>query len=186
MGDDPTEILSTEHRIVRSAIALLLAMARAAERGRTLPLDGIRELVGFFRHYADDLHHAKEEELVFTALAEIGLPLGAGPIGTARHDHATARTLLGVLEQRVAERFDPSAFARDARRYATQMRANIEHEERAVFPLVRVALPESVRRRVVGQMQRERVAHAAEQERCLAILESLVGTIGPCRFTRTA
>ncbi len=65
-------------------------------------------------------------------------------------------------------------FANDARRYATLMRAHTDKEDRQIFPLARNNLPELLRRRIDDSFRRHRVEQAAEQARCLALLEPLL------------
>lgn len=181
---DPTEILVAEHRVIRSGLSVLLGMARRAERQQPLPVERARDMISFLHRYIDNLHHPKEDDILFPALGEIGLPRNAGPIASLVHEHELGRVLL----ERMAETIDEgltgesaARFAQDARRYVTMMRAHTDKEDRQIFPLARKSLPELLRRRIDESFRRHRVSQAAEQERCLALLEPLIALITPAR-----
>lgn len=87
--------LRAEHDLIDRVLGSLRtwALTPAVE-----PADGARFL-RFFRRYAGDFHHAREEQILFVALArEAELPLERGPIAalTAEHHHFTS--LLNELE----------------------------------------------------------------------------------------
>lgn len=61
------------------------------------PADGARFL-NFFRRWAGDFHHAREEEVLFVALArEAELPLERGPIAALTAEHHRLAAVLNEL-----------------------------------------------------------------------------------------
>lgn len=66
-------------------------------------LEALSACVTFIRLYADACHHAKEEDLLFPALADRGLPSGAGPVAVMLAEHeqgrALTRGMAGALER---------------------------------------------------------------------------------------
>lgn len=181
---DPTEILVAEHRVIRSGLSVLLCVARRAERGEPLDERCASDVVAFLRRYADALHHVKEERILFPALGELGLPGRAGPLANLVHEHAVGRELLGAMDEAIEaglENGGAAPFARAATEYCHLVRRHTDKEERHIFPIARAQLPDPIRRTVADALRRHRVAHAVEQERCLALLEPLIGLITPDR-----
>ena len=76
----PTDVLRNEHDHILRACAILHAMAAKLEAGGDVPADDASLAVDFVRYYADGLHHAKEEQVLFPALLGAGMPRNGGPI----------------------------------------------------------------------------------------------------------
>jgi hemerythrin-like domain-containing protein len=53
--------------------------------------------VTFLREYVDELHHSKEEKVLFASLCEHGMPRNAGPIAVMHMEHAQGRMLVADL-----------------------------------------------------------------------------------------
>ena len=94
--------------------------------------------------------------------------------GATRSDEALTQSI-----DRRRDRDEPSR--RDARRYATMMRAHTDEEDRRIFPLARNHLPDALKQRIDESFRRHRASQAAEQARCIALLEPLIGLITPAR-----
>ncbi|OLS27152.1 MAG: hypothetical protein HeimC2_12620 [Candidatus Heimdallarchaeota archaeon LC_2] len=62
--NDPIELLKIEHQNIIRGLNLLTTTGKIFEDGTT-PTNEINELIKFFRLYADDAHHAKEEAILF-------------------------------------------------------------------------------------------------------------------------
>ena len=54
----------------------------------------LANLQEFFRLFADQCHHGKEEELLFPLLEQKGIPRTGGPIGVTLHEHEEGRALV--------------------------------------------------------------------------------------------
>ena len=64
----PTEILSSEHRVIEQVLDCLDQIITGAERTGKLDSAAATDAVDFFRTFADQCHHGKEETHLFTAL----------------------------------------------------------------------------------------------------------------------
>jgi len=92
------EDLRTEHELIEQVLGSLRAFVMARLTGQGDPADGARFLA-FFRRYAGDFHHHKEEEVLFRALAERAeLPATRGPIAALTGEHRRMAGLLDGLE----------------------------------------------------------------------------------------
>lgn len=101
--------LTAEHALIEEVLGSLRTFVEAVEGD---PEDGAGFL-RFFRRYAGDFHHAREEDILFAALAEKAeLPGDRGPIAAMVAQHAH---MAGILDQMAplleAAVLDPAARA---------------------------------------------------------------------------
>ena len=116
-----TKLLMEEHEIILQALRVLQAVAA---RGAQPP----PALLDFFKEFADDHHHGKEEQILFPALEEAGFPRDAGPVGVMLHEHTQGRALTAALR-------DPERFAAAAPAYVAMLTAHIAKENQVLFPM---------------------------------------------------
>ena len=92
-----TDRLVEEHALLREAIAAREPLSRAVASWRATPPREVGELLEAIERWALDVHHRREEELLFPALAEAGVRDEAGPMGTLHKEHDQVRALLRVM-----------------------------------------------------------------------------------------
>ncbi len=97
----PTDVLEAEHRIIQRVVANMARIAEALERGKTVEVSALRELVRFLKVFADECHHAKEEASLFAMLELKGVPVEGCPIGVLRNDHVKGRAMVAELNNAV-------------------------------------------------------------------------------------
>jgi hemerythrin-like domain-containing protein len=62
-------------------------------------IEDLEEVVDLIRNFADGLHHAKEESLLFPLMAERGFSMTHGPIAVMLSDHVQGRNFVkGIVE----------------------------------------------------------------------------------------
>ena len=97
---DPIEQLKLEHQNILRGLELLSLTGKLYEEG-AMPEDEINQLLKFFRLYADDGHHAKEEAILFPRL-EIKNPSIANdnsPISVLVKHHFEGRKLVANISK---------------------------------------------------------------------------------------
>jgi hemerythrin-like domain-containing protein len=130
-----TDILRDEHRVILAALERLESAADRLEGGETLPDRLWSELLAWLHAFADERHHAKEENALFPAMIKAGLPMRGGPVDVMLGEHAEGRALVAALAAgRPAER------AAQARRYVRLLREHIQKENEILFPLADAVL----------------------------------------------
>jgi hemerythrin-like domain-containing protein len=132
--DKPTEILSNEHRIIERVLSAVEGLAK----GPVAALEPWKKALDFFRHFADECHHFKEEELLFPLMEEHGIPIEGGPIGMMLVEHeegrSYVRSMLAALS--LVEAGNESAkesLASSAQAYCRLLREHIEKEDEILF-----------------------------------------------------
>jgi hemerythrin-like domain-containing protein len=130
------EALRAEHALVDAVVGSLRAWTHAWARGEGDAGDG-RAYLRFFRRWAGDYHHAREEDVLFEALVrELGLPRERGPLAVIARDHAQMADLLNELEAQLGHD-DAAARVRVdalATAYSHQLWHHIDAENSVLFP----------------------------------------------------
>lgn len=105
--------LVAEHDLIEGVLESMRAYVDARARGAADPLDGVRYL-RFFSSFAGHFHHAREEDILFTALVQHAeLPANRGPIAVMIADHAHLASLLEALAPLlVSAELDPASSGR--------------------------------------------------------------------------
>jgi hemerythrin-like domain-containing protein len=176
------QTLMAEHRVIESVLAALTAYARSVANGGDAPRADLAELVQFLQDYADAYHHGKEEDILFRAMVDQGMPVDGGPLAVMLAEHAEGRRLTRSLaeissgegawnkEQRRRLLFDATSYAR-------LLKEHIQKEDRVLYPMATQMLPDDVWRKIEAefadfQSARQRADQAAQFEQ---LAESLVG-----------
>jgi hemerythrin-like domain-containing protein len=141
-----TDILSSEHRVIEQVVAALEAAAGRLDAGERMPPAFFEEATRFIVEFSDGCHHAKEERVLFPALAKHGLPADTGPVAVMLHEHDEGRRLTAGLRDAVGRMAVQQAGAADlvadyARAYATLLAQHIFKEDNILFPLASRVIP---------------------------------------------
>ncbi len=101
------------------------------------PRDLVR-FIQFFRVYADQFHHAREEQVLFATLVnELQLPGDRGPIAVLTDDHRHFKACLGQIEQLITRQplssADQTQLRTVAGQYITAMQHHIDAENSVLF-----------------------------------------------------
>ena len=154
MKRDITQRLKDEHQLILRMLALLEEKARLTEEGSfhdyCFYLDG----VDFIRNYADRFHHAKEEDILFEALIENGMPRANSPVAAMLMEHDLGREFVKGMEEAATralngEAGQDEAIVTNARGYLELLREHISKEDDILYPLAERVIPEEKRDGIV-------------------------------------
>jgi hemerythrin-like domain-containing protein len=158
--------LRSEHDLIEQVLGSLRAFVTLRLEGQGNPADGPR-FITFFRRYAGDFHHDKEEAVLFRALAEKAeLPADRGPLLALTDQHRRMGELLDELEVRLGTSLTTDVAGQllqaSAVDYSRSLWRHIDAENSVLFPegeerLRRSHVPELPSRPMTEE---ERAAHA--------------------------
>ena len=180
----PTEILSSEHRVIERVLGALDVAAGRIDAGQAVRPGFFVDAVRFIRDFADGYHHGKEEGVLFEALAQLGMPTNAGPVGMMLHEHTRARELTAGLDQaatRLAAGEDVAHVVVDyARAYVELLTQHIFKEDRILFSMAAQMMPPGEDGRVLEAFARVEDDQAAKgsKESLIALAQALCEEIG--------
>jgi hemerythrin-like domain-containing protein len=136
----PTEDLVREHGDILAMIQVVREMVRRLDTGTAVDPDHIEKAIYFIRNYADKYHHAKEENLLFPAMYDAGVPKEGGPIAVmlAEHDEGRAymQTAAEALERyRNGDAASATVLAASLRNYGALLEQHISKENQVLYPI---------------------------------------------------
>lgn len=155
--------LVEEHRLILRMLDQLEQRALRTARGEFREYGFYLDAVDFIRNYADRFHHAKEEDVLFTALVENGMPRENSPVAAMLMEHDLGRAFVKGMEEAANKALagdgdQDGVIADNAIGYLTLLRNHIAKEDGILYPLAEKVLPEAVR---PGITERYAVAEAA-------------------------
>lgn len=130
----PMDVLVAEHTLIERMLSCLQAMAEGCRVGKPLDAEAARQALDFFRGFADQVHHAKEEEHLFPLLERRGLVRERGPTGVMLAEHEVGRHFLREMAAAIEAR-DPARFAEKSEGYIALLRAHIQKENHCLFAM---------------------------------------------------
>lgn len=140
-----TQQLREEHEGIKTVLSVLDHLASEMRMGRSASLGHLEQIVDFLRTFADKCHHGKEEEHLFPALNQAGVPSEGGPVGVMLHEHNLGREhiqgMRASLDRLHAGEDAGEDFARHALAYVELLRGHIEKENNVLFNMAEHILP---------------------------------------------
>lgn len=92
-----TKNLENDHIQILKLIDVMDAMVKLPNAN----VSDLEEVVELIRKFADGLHHAKEENLLFPLMAEKGFSLQQGPVAVMLMDHEQGRAFVRGMAENI-------------------------------------------------------------------------------------
>ena len=145
----PIENLKQEHRVIERGLDSLEEFCRSMTTDDPVIRARLGELARFFREYADRLHHAKEEDLLFAAMADHGFSPDTGPIFVMLAEHDIGRRHVKELAEIAGgegplTRDELARIRENATSFSALLRGHIQKEDTVLYPAAVQVLPERV------------------------------------------
>lgn len=171
-----TDILSQEHRLIERVLSHLAELA--SWPGKATP-ERLGNILAFLREYADQIHHGKEENVLFAAMNEHGFPMDEGPLAVMMHEHDEGRRLIAKLgqAQETPRPWPPEAaagFQAAARGYVSLLRMHISKEDNVLYRLADAQLPAAAKDDVNRRCSELDLEHARRRQH----MEQLASELG--------
>jgi len=177
----PTQILSDEHRVIER---VLNALETLTGRPVLESLGDWKKALEFVRNFADACHHFKEEQVLFPAMEEHGIPNQGGPIGMMLIEHEEGRGYVKAMAVAIAavEGKDKTASAslvENARAYIRLLREHIQKEDEILYPMAEGAIPAAEQSAMLAWFAEHEAKDmgAGTHERYLKIAEELTSAL---------
>ena len=177
MKADITKALVDEHQLILRMIGLLEKNAPKTAAGDYRNWQFYLDGIDFIRQYADRFHHAKEEDVLFKALVDNGMPKENSPVAAMLMEHDHGREFVRKMEAAVKEaqagRMDVyQVIAENALGYTALLRDHIAKEDDILYPLSERVLPETMRPGILEAYEKAEAQAPREiTERYRAIVE---------------
>ena len=136
--------------------------------------------VNLIKSYADGLHHAKEENLLFPLMVKRGYSFEQGPIAVMLHDHAQGRDYVkgmteGIADYKSGNESALSKIYENMRDYIILLRNHIAKENNVLFRMADNALSENDQQELLEEftkVENKGVCGGVLKD-CIAVIEVL-------------
>ncbi len=149
------EILINEHRVIERVIDCLAKIVDEGMMHGKINFLRAEEAIDFFRNFADEWHHKKEEDHLFPIMTERNIKGedNFDHVADLMSEHEKGRSHVRGMDGSFREAAHGSmdevmTFARHAREYIDLLRGHILKEDRVVFPLAEKEMTEEDRSRL--------------------------------------
>jgi hemerythrin-like domain-containing protein len=95
--NNATKNLEDDHIYILQLIDIMEAMTKSSEPD----IADLEDAVDLVKSYADGLHHAKEETLLFPLMAEHGFSTQQGPVAMMLHEHTQGRAFVKEISENI-------------------------------------------------------------------------------------
>ena len=143
----PTEELKAEHEGIMVILDVLDRISEKIVAGAAVPMEHLDQIVEFLQVFVDKCHHGKEEDILFPAMAEAGIPVTDGPIGVMLSEHDRGRKFAGEMKTLLQSHRSGGAVSlvvltTPALQYTDLLRSHIWKENNVLFPMADQKLSE--------------------------------------------
>lgn len=132
--------LVQEHEVIERVLDALEREVNKVMDGAPVDRAFFTSAIGFVRQFADGLHHQKEEQILFPALCDAGMPRDGGPVGVMLYEHDEGRGHIRAMDAALGAASDGDSAAREqlaheTLAYVELLRAHIQKENMILFPM---------------------------------------------------
>jgi hemerythrin-like domain-containing protein len=155
----PTEQLKEEHQAIKVMLRIAEKVCQKLESGEEVNPEHLEQIVEFIKVFADKCHHGKEEDLLFAAMEEAGIPRKGGPIGVMLTEHDMGRGYVRGMSEAVAkykagDRKASSAIVVNARNYIALLTQHIDKEDNILYPMADMHLSGERQKELLEEFER--------------------------------
>jgi len=132
-----TQQLKDEHEGVKIMLNILDRISRQLEGAGSLNKDHFEGIIEFLKGFVDKCHHGKEEDLLFPALVDAGIPK-EGPIAVMLREHETGRNYVRAISKAHAaytagDKSSSKDIIQNVRGYISLLTSHIDKENNVLF-----------------------------------------------------
>ena len=98
-----TASLRRDHELIEKVIKAMEATVQLLHGGKQIPESILTPVIDFSKNFTDVCHHSKEENALFPALEQAGMPRNMGPIAIMLMDHERSREIAKQMEESAKE-----------------------------------------------------------------------------------
>jgi len=155
-----TQALIDEHIIILKGLGFFKTTRDRIEKNQHPPKQFFQSAVSFFRYYADQYHHYKEEFLMFGFLARKKEGLLDLEIGSLRHQHEIGRQFLTNVEKSIngydmKNEIAITSLLENLASFSSVLTRHIFREDHLFFPMVEQELSSNEKKMLMEQFKIE-------------------------------
>jgi len=140
--------LKDEHEGIKIMLSIMEKISNDLEKGKDLNIEHYAKIIEFIKGFADKCHHGKEEDILFPAMVNHGIPKEDSPIAVMLKEHQLGRGYIKSLSSAFDEYKDGNKLAinniiSSSMNYVELLKNHIEKENNVLFMLADKVLNEA-------------------------------------------
>lgn len=167
------QILADEHKNILKVIDALLKECDSLETGGEINKNFFKKAIYFIKGYADEFHHAKEEDILFIELCKDEVQMHCNPTQQMLHEHELGRNFINGLEMGVKED-NKEKVIENARGYAYLLKDHIFKEDNILYPMADQSLSANVKNDMLKKFEQIEQKSNKEKNEYLLFIKELI------------
>jgi hemerythrin-like domain-containing protein len=138
-----TESLRKDHVLIEKVLKSMEVTLQLLKSGKVVPEPILMPVIDFTKNFTDVCHHGKEEESLFPALEQAGMPRHMGPIAVMLMEHQITKQIAQRMEESAKEYLksgNSEKLASDISEYIEHVEAHLWKENNRLFVMAEMRL----------------------------------------------
>jgi hemerythrin-like domain-containing protein len=138
-----TASLRRDHELIEKVIKAMESTIQLLNDGKQIPESILLPVIDFSKNFTDVCHHSKEENSLFPALEQAGMPRNMGPIAIMLMDHERSRELGKEMESSAKNYIssgDSTKLIYDMQQYVEHITEHLWKENNKLFMMAEARL----------------------------------------------
>jgi hemerythrin-like domain-containing protein len=138
-----TTSLRRDHELIEKVIKAMEATIQLLNEVKQIPESILYPVIDFSKNFTDVCHHSKEEQALFPALEQAGMPKNMGPIAMMLIDHERSREIGTHMEESAKEYIDSgnsTILINDMKQYTEHITEHLWKENNKLFMMAEARL----------------------------------------------
>ena len=138
-----TASLRRDHDLIEKVIKAMESTIQLLNDGKQIPESILLPVIDFSKNFTDVCHHSKEENSLFPALEQAGMPRNMGPIAMMLIDHERSREIGKEMENSAKDYISSGNSAKlisDMQQYVEHITEHLWKENNRLFMMAEARL----------------------------------------------
>lgn len=138
-----TTSLRRDHELIEKVIKAMESTIQLLNDGKQIPESILLPVIDFSKNFTDVCHHSKEENSLFPALEQAGMPRHMGPIAMMLIDHERSREIGKEMENSAKNYIlsgDSTELISDMQQYVEHITEHLWKENNKLFMMAEARL----------------------------------------------
>ena len=138
-----TESLRKDHELIEKVVKSMEVTLQLLNQGKKIPESILMPVIDFSKNFTDVCHHGKEEESLFPALEQSGMPRHMGPIAVMLMEHEMTRQNASRMEESAKKYIDTGSaqeLISDIQEYIEHVSQHLWKENNRLFVMAEMRL----------------------------------------------
>lgn len=178
----PTDILKSDHKIIKDIINILNICAVGIKKGGMIDPEILKEAANLINNFTHRYHRRKEESVLFRIMREKGslTSLGLSDVTTLINEHdegaVYVRKLAALLKDSVNHKvFNKKIVLKNLHGYTSLLNSHLMYEENVLYPVINRILKLQEQKNVLKSFEQieEEMSNIGDKERYKNLIKDL-------------